>query len=88
MTRPLKPTEQTVLRFLAGESADECCWPFAPMAKRTGLTQREVRLACRSLKRKGLTAFHVGLMTDDGDFAGAGYCATEKGRELMRREVA
>lgn len=56
---------------------------FAPISRATGIESKKVRLACRSLKRKGLADFATGLVTEDGDFAGAGYGITERGLELL-----
>jgi len=57
----------------------EMCIPFAPIAIYTSLPRAEVRRAVRFLARKGLAEFHSGLSTEDGDFAGAGYCITPAG---------
>ncbi len=70
--------EVAVLQFLSAHRADEeNCYPFAPIAQRTGLDRRRVRRACRSLARKGLTQFERGLWTEDGEPAGSGYCLSE-----------
>ena len=53
--------------------------PFAPIAKATRLKRSKVRLACRSLTRKGLAKFGKGLSDHDGEFRGSGYSATEQG---------
>lgn len=58
-------------------------WSFDPLAKKTGLERRIVRLACRSLARKGLAKFMRGLVNMDGEMAGAGYGATKEGALLI-----
>jgi DNA-binding MarR family transcriptional regulator len=56
---------------------------FAPLIRDLKLDRAAVRRACRSLKRKGLATFLTGLITEDGEFAGAGYSATEEGAKLL-----
>lgn len=76
----MNTAEQKVLEVLL-DTADGHCLPFAPIMRHTGLDRRIVRLACRSLKRKGLAEFHVALWDDYGEPAGAGYCASKKARD-------
>lgn len=80
------PNERAVLDILApdGGDLDWRAYSFRPLVKQTGLDRRLVRLACRSLARKGLAAFEKGLWTEDGEVAGAGYRATDKGVSALR----
>lgn len=55
---------------------------FRVIAKHTGLSQREVRIAVRALKRKGLADYSQ-LFDDDGMIAGSGYGATTAGVQLI-----
>ena len=57
----------------------EFCTPFAPIEAITGYDRRVVRRHVRSLARKGLAEYFRGLCTEDGEFAGAGYCITKAG---------
>lgn len=76
----LTPNETLVLKFLADEyGADGGFHSFAGIGSETSLDRRTVRLACRSLKRKGFARFAIGLWTEDGEMRGAGYAATEDG---------
>lgn len=78
----MSDNERIVLRTLARalvDDPDHCFLPFATTMKRTGLDRRKVRLACRSLTRKGFAEFCSGLWTDDGEMAGSGYAATSRG---------
>lgn len=77
--------ERKVLEYLCSQESDggDYYYPFAPIIKHTGLDRRHVRLACRSLSRKGLAEYAKALTNDDGDFCGAGYCATDNGRQLI-----
>ena len=60
----------------------EHCLPFSPIEHDTGLSRRDVKRSVRALFRKGLAEFHKGLCTEDGEFAGAGYCITHAGQEI------
>lgn len=89
------PHEAKVLHALAyfGGEDSECGFVgFKPLAAETGLDRRTVRLACRSLSRKGFAKFARGLWTDEGEPAGAGYAATlagmAKAEELTAPKVA
>ena len=78
----LNDNEKKVLGALAAcepfDDNDLCYMNFDGISKRTGLDRRVVRLACRSLKRKGLALFGTGLCHEDGTFAGAGYAFNPK----------
>lgn len=86
----INPKERLVLDYIGetGGDLDWCAYSFAPIMKNTGLTRPEVRRACRSLARKGLTAFERALWTEDGEMVGAGYRATAAGRALATGEQA
>jgi hypothetical protein len=73
--------ESKVLALLASGSEDFGVMSFAEIAQYVKLNRKEIRRACRSLKRKGLTEFHRGCWTEDGVPAGSGYDATPLGRE-------
>ena len=82
----LNPNERAVLRCLAQAQANSVFeppyLPFAPIMARTGLDRRVVRLACRSLARKGYAGYSRGLCNDDG-LVGAGYGITKRGDALV-----
>lgn len=46
------------------------------------LDVKAIRRGCRSLRRKGLAEFYHGLMNEDGEVAGSGYCISSEGNEL------
>ncbi len=81
--------ERSVLSVLAAEWNDDYpCFYFRGIVSMlkglpNELDERQVRLACRSLARKGLAKFERGLFNDDGEVAGSGYCATRAGAALM-----
>ena len=86
----LSDNEIKVLDALTNEDAycfDERAYlNFDAIGKIAGLERRIVRLACRSLKRRGLTEYGTGLWNDDGTLAGSGYRVTWEGeREVSNR---
>jgi hypothetical protein len=65
-----------VLLFLREDP--DLCYSFQVIMYETGLTREQVRHACQRLRRMQYTRFVRGLMTDEGQFAGSGYGATNK----------
>ena len=66
----------------------EMCVGFGPVQRSTRvdgtpLDRSVIRRAIRSLARKGLAEYHKGLVTEDGEFAGAGYCITNEGIKFL-----
>lgn len=87
----LNDNEKKVLTFLVEGNGryhdyDDTFWSFSPICDYTGLERRIVRIACRSLKRKGLADFTIGLCSEEGDFMGAGYGVTREGKEYYESE--
>jgi hypothetical protein len=84
----LNENEAKVLEFLVAHWSEEAgCYPFAPLMRELDMDRPTVRRACRSLARKGSVGFVSGLMSDDGDFMGAGYCACRAGREFLKQDA-
>lgn len=76
----LNANEEKVLAALAASYSEDFGYiGFAGVSRRTRLSRREVRRACRSLTRKGLAQFARGLWTENGRTAGSGYAATKAG---------
>jgi len=84
----LKPDELAVLDALDSGDADFGFFCFAGLIERTGLERRRVRLACRSLARRGLAAYSRGLWDCRGYPAGAGYAITAQGRAVVCQKPA
>lgn len=61
----------------------EMCVPFRTIEQSTKLSRTHVKRSVRALARIGLAEFHKGLCTEDGEFAGAGYCVTPAGLEIV-----
>ena len=49
------------------------------LTRHCGYTLPWVKVALSDLREQGMASFARGLMDDDGDVAGSGYCITEKG---------
>ena len=83
MTR--RDEKRLVLDWLADHTwpDGEHCTHFAPIVRGTELQLKRVRYLCRLLKRQGLAEFHKGLWTESGDPAGAGYCVSRAGLNLV-----
>jgi len=84
----LNDNERKVLAVLVVCGDDSwggyCYFNFRALTGPTKLNRREVRLACRSLKRKGLAEFRRGLWSEDGEPAGSGYCASKAGVDFIK----
>ena len=78
----LNDNEQKVLGALNFSADGVCFCGFAWLMDETGLDRKAVRRACRSLRRKGLAQFAIGLWNEDGEPRGSGYAATEVGAAL------
>ena len=72
-----------VLAKCAGDYEDYGYMHFKDIAKDARLNRIQVRSSVRALARKGLAKYGSGLCTEDGDFAGSGYCCTKKGADFI-----
>jgi hypothetical protein len=78
--------ERKVLAFLAADLADDFgYYRFSSISAETRLNRKQVRRACRALKRKGFAEYGRGLWTEDGEPAGSGYRATKSGADQVAR---
>ena|ERR1700733_3861750 len=57
---------------------------FSWIENETHLNKKEISKACETLREKGLVQFFRGLMTDDGEVAGRGYCIAPAGQLFLR----
>jgi hypothetical protein len=75
-----------VLEWLADNTRPdgEMCYGFRPIVRDTGLERKQVRVACRLLKRKGHAEFHTALCDEDGYFHGSGYCISRAGLDAFQ----
>jgi Mn-dependent DtxR family transcriptional regulator len=80
----MSPNERKALAALVEHySIDFGYFTFATIASESGLAPHLVRRTVRSLARKGFAEYAKGLWTEDGRLAGAGYRATEAGRNAI-----
>jgi hypothetical protein len=77
----LNSNEVKVLAALASVGGDFGVLSFRAIGRRVRLARTAIRRACRSLRRKGLSEFHRGCWTEDGEPYGSGYAATKAGNE-------
>lgn len=84
MSAKMPPHHASVLLALneITQPSGECCVYFRTIARKVEMEVQQVRRITRHLARKGLAEYWRGLWTEDGDLAGAGYCITDKGREI------
>lgn len=77
--------ERKVLQVLydVTDSFGEYCISFAWISDDSKLNRKEVQVACRALKSKGLVMFYRGLMSEEGQVAGSGYCISQKGKAYI-----
>lgn len=81
----INDNERKVLTVLdeVTDTWGERCLPFSWIIDGENLDLKAVRRACRSLRKKGLAEFHRGLMDEDGQVAGSGYCISKAGKAFM-----
>lgn len=81
----MTPHGLKVLKALAQGSHPDEPWYFhmKTLATNTGFTRSFTRRTVRYLARKGLAEYSRGLWTEDNTPAGAGYCITRAGREVL-----
>lgn len=77
----LTENEEAVLVVLS--STEEHCVNYAWLQGATGMGHKELELIIKHLKELELIEFWRGLMTDDGDVAGSGWCRSLKGNEYV-----
>lgn len=88
MPNELTNDQRKCLEALAAESKPDgemCAW-FSTIMVPTGLDRRKVKDNVRALAREGLAEYRKGLQNDEGGVAGAGYCITTAGLELLETE--
>lgn len=67
------PTDDEV-KVLECLERDELCYPYDYICDHTGLTRKEAKAAVSRLRSFGAVEYWRGLMTDDGEVAGSGFC--------------
>ena len=79
----LTPNEIKVLQVLYDDTDHwgEKCIAFDWIMEESKLSRKEVQKACKVLREKGLIQFFRGLMNDEGQVAGSGYCISAEGQK-------
>jgi len=76
--------EMEVLRAWTRTDMDFDVLPFNTIARRSGVPRPKIRRVVRAMARKGITEYHKGCWTEDGEPGGAGYGLTREGRRWMQ----
>lgn len=82
----INENERKVLEVLEANTRrdGEMCISFSYIEGETKLGLKTIRKACRSLARRGLAQFFRGLMTEDSEVAGSGYCISYDGELFLK----
>ena len=85
----INENERRILEFFAADYDPEepAAYYFKGIIAHTGLDLKQVKRACRSLKKKGLAVYMRGLFDEDGKVAGSGYGASEEGYKLIGEKL-
>ena len=74
-----------ILEALHDVSEPGWCLGLAALSARTNLPRESLRGIIADLRAEGLVSHHIGLWTEDGEPAGAGYALTDKGASYRER---
>lgn len=72
-----KTQRRIVLESSSYKDSDTPYRSFRDTARHCDVSAEEVPDACRELRKIGVMEFATGLMTEDGEPYGSGYCLTE-----------
>lgn len=81
------PLSKTELEILQGLSNDEMCYAYNYICDITFpevLERKEAQKIIKRLRGLGLVRYVRGLMTEDGDVAGSGFCLTIAGDKIVK----
>lgn len=82
MIKDLTENQYKILNFLHDE---EWCYPYAPIEEETKLPRSILEKEVKVLREAGLVSYIRGLVTEEGNFAGSGFCRTEKVDALINK---
>ena len=80
--KSLTENQYKILKFLHDE---EWCYPYAPIEEETKLSRDILEREVKVLREVGLVKYVRGLVTEEGEFAGSGFCRTENVDELLNK---
>ena len=83
MSAKLTRNEEMALEAWRYTDRDFDVLSFAEIANRSKLDRSLVRRTVRRMARNGITSFHRGCWTVDGEPAGSGYGLTSAGRTAL-----
>lgn len=81
MTEMLSDHENDVL--IAMDSSEEYCIDYKGLEYSTHLERTELQKIIKHLKELSYINFWRGLMTEDGEVAGSGWCRSRTGNEYV-----
>jgi len=84
--KKLTEIEKTILEELkySGCTEDNVMYSgFAPLEHDMGLSKKELSKIFKSLRERDLVHYQRGLMNEDGELCGSGYCVTNEGLKLL-----
>lgn len=84
MGKLLNENEEAVLAELSG--TEEYCINYAYLNGLKGMTRKELEPIIKHLKELDFIEFWRGLMTEDGEVAGSGWCRSRKGNEYVEEQ--
>lgn len=73
-----------LLVMLHYDETDTPCLSAKHLAERSDLPLAAARMAGRELVKLGLAKCETGLVTDDGDFYGSGWCLSDDGLAVRK----
>lgn len=81
MSKGLTDQENDVL--IAMSSSEEHCVAYSNLEYGTNLKRKELEPIIKHLKELGYITFWRGLMTDEGEVAGSGWCRSRAGNDYI-----
>ena len=81
--RALGVLQWAVLRSLQRAYENELCLGLGRIVMNTGVPREIARGFLAGLREDGSVEYHRGLMTEDGEVAGSGYCLSSAGYALL-----
>lgn len=81
--RRLDDNEKAILQEITSNS--EYCINYQHLVGTNNLSRKQIEPIIARLKDMQFIEFHRGLMTEDGEVAGSGWCRTELGNRYLER---
>lgn len=78
--------EQEYATLKALSESEEWCYAYDYLEGETGLERKWLKPIIAKLRKLGYVEYWRGLMDDDGNVAGSGFCRSRAGNELVYAE--